>query len=272
MDNPTEVAGIKPKLLAQRGGSGGRVIVELVQDTHFSEGIRALEEALAESADLSGVETIESADSLDTCLSWHESNFPIYLLLSSILLPISNKPNCGLRTTADESALRRVFGSADVKEERIDIGEGETVPGTVLFPDDSTIRLMIIWGDTINRRFPNRLVLRGDSSRWSVAEGITLGTALAELEKLNARPFTLARFGWDYAGVVMDWRGGRLATPLGSSVKLYLLPPSSAQSDPVYNSVLGDRAYASDIAAMRRLKLTVRQIFIEFGTAESPAP
>jgi hypothetical protein len=168
--------------------------------------------------------------------------------------------------------LRRAFGSANVKAERIDIGEGETVPGTVLFSADSTRRLMIIWSDSTARRLPRRLILRDDSSRWSVAEGITLGTTLEELEKLNGRPFTLAGFGWDYAGVVMDWRGGKLATPLGRSVKLYLVPPSSAQSDPAYNSVLGDRPYASDLAAMRRLKPTVRQIFIDFGTAESPAP
>lgn len=172
----------------------------------------------------------------------------------------------------DESALRRVFGSANVKRERIDIGEGESVPGNVLFPGDSTRRLMIIWGDTIRRRLPTRLILRGDSSRWSVAEGITLGSTLETLERLNGRSFTLAGFGWDYAGVVTDWRGGRLATRLGCCVKLYLAPPASAQSDPAYNSVLGDRDYASDLAAMRRLRPTVQQIFIDFGTAESQVP
>jgi hypothetical protein len=160
----------------------------------------------------------------------------------------------------------RVYGSENVKQERIDIGEGETVPGTVLFPGDSTRRLEIIWSDSTGRRLPQRLILRGDSTRWSVAEGITLGTTLEELERLNGRPFTLAGFGWDYSGVVTDWRGGRLATPLGCCVKLYVVPPPSAQSDPAYNSVLGDRDYASDLPAMHRLKPTVQQIFIDFGT------
>jgi hypothetical protein len=126
---------------------------------------------------------------------------------------------------------------------------------------------MITWRDTVGRRLPARLILRGDSTRWSVAEGITLGTTLEELERLNGRPFTLAGFGWDYAGAVTDWRGGRLATPLGCCVKVYLEPPSSAQTDPAYNSVLGDRDYSSDLDAMHRLKPTVQQIFIDFGTA-----
>ena len=172
----------------------------------------------------------------------------------------------------DESTLIRVFGSANVRRERIQIGEGETVPGNVLFPADSARRLEIIWADTIGRRFPKRLILRGDSSRWSVANGISLGTTLEQLEKLNGRPFTLAGFGWDYGGVVTDWRGGNLATPLGRSVKLYLSPTPAAQSDPVYPLVLGDKDYASDLPAMRKLKPTVRDIFIDFGSAASPPP
>jgi hypothetical protein len=171
----------------------------------------------------------------------------------------------------DDAELVRVYGSANVKDERIDIGEGETVPGTALFPADSTRRLMIIWSDSTEHRLPRRLILRGDSSRWSVAEGITLGTTLEELEKLNGVPFTLAGFGWDYAGVILDWHGGRLATPLGCCVKLYLVPQPSAQSDPAYNSVLGDRDYASDLPAMHQLRPTVQQIFIDFTVRDDTA-
>src|SRR5688500_18102015 len=43
---------------------------------------------------------------------------------------------------SDEVALRRIFGDANVRQERIQIGEGETLPGTVLFPDDFARQLM----------------------------------------------------------------------------------------------------------------------------------
>lgn len=167
----------------------------------------------------------------------------------------------------DEAGLRRTFGDSNVKQQRIEIGEGETRPGTVLFPDDSTRQLMILWTDTLARRSPSRLIIRGDSSQWSLGPGISLGTTLARLEQLNRRPFTLAGFGWDYSGAVIDWRGGDLATPLRHA-NIYLMPPPGTQSTPAYSLVLGDRDYASDMPAMRTLKPSVYQIFYNFPDKE----
>ena len=167
---------------------------------------------------------------------------------------------------SDESVLRRIFGDANVKQGRIQIGEGETLPGTVLFPDDSSRQLMILWSDTVGRRLPSRLILRGDSSRWSLRPGITLGTTLERLEQLNGRPFTLAGFGWDYSGVVTDWRGGSVAAP-SRNAKVYLLPPPSKASTPSYSRVLGDKDYASDLPAMKELQPVVYQIFYDFPEA-----
>jgi len=164
---------------------------------------------------------------------------------------------------SDEVALQRIFGNANVRQERIQIGEGETLPGTVLFPDDSTRQLMILWSDTVRRRVPSRLILRGESSRWSVPPGISLGTTLERLEQLNGRPFELAGFGWDYSGIVIDWRGGSLAAPARNAY-VYLLPPRSTYSTPAYTLVLGDKSYASNLAAMRALRPAVYQIFYDF--------
>jgi len=44
---------------------------------------------------------------------------------------------------SDEAALRRIFGDTNVKQDRIDIGEGETLPGTVLFPKDLPVTSII---------------------------------------------------------------------------------------------------------------------------------
>jgi hypothetical protein len=167
---------------------------------------------------------------------------------------------------SDETALRRIFGDSNVKQDRVQIGEGETLPGTVLFPDDSTRQLMILWSDTVGRRLPSRLILRGDSSRWSLRPGITLGTTLERLEQLNGRPFTLAGFGWDYSGVVTDWRGGSLATSALNS-KVYLSPSPSKFSTPAYSRVLGDKDYDSDLPAMKELHPAVYQIFYDFSKA-----
>jgi hypothetical protein len=168
-----------------------------------------------------------------------------------------------LTATSSESDLTRHYGAVAVKPIRVELGEGETTPGTVLFPDDSLQRAEIIWQDTVGRSRPSRLVLRGSRSQWTVGPNISLGTSLKDLERINGRPFTLAGFGWDYAGVITEWGGGALDSAL-AGVKLYLDPgPAQYQSAP-YSQVLGDRDYSSALAPMQQLNPRVAQIFVDF--------
>ena len=162
-----------------------------------------------------------------------------------------------------EADLQREFGDSGLFRARIELGEGETTPGTVLFPRDSTRRAEIIWRDTVEYRAPGRVVLRGHHSLWQVRGGISLGTTLQELERLNGRPFTLAGFGWDYAGVITDWKGGALDSAL-AGIKLYLDPGPAQQESAAYSQVLGDRDYSSALPAMQRLNPKVTQIFVDF--------
>jgi hypothetical protein len=176
---------------------------------------------------------------------------------------ISSRGSGGLTGQTSETDLRQRYGSDAVVATRIELGEGETAPGTALFGSDSLRRLEIIWRDSLAREQPARAILRGHQSRWRVGPGISLGTSLQELERLNGRPFTLAGFGWDYAGVVTDWNGGALDRAL-AGVKLYLDPgPAQYESAP-YSQVLGDRDYTSSLPAMQQLSPRVGQIFVDF--------
>lgn len=168
-----------------------------------------------------------------------------------------------LTSETSEADLRQRYGAGSVDSSRIQIGEGETVAGTVLYPGDSLRRAEIVWQDSVARRRPSRLILRGSRSLWQVGPGISLGTSLQELERLNGRPFTLAGFGWDYAGVVTDWKGGALDSAL-AGVKLYLDPGPAQKESAPYSQVLGDRDYSSALPAMRQLAPRVYQIFVDF--------
>ena len=161
-----------------------------------------------------------------------------------------------------EADLRQRYGD-DVDSARIQIGEGETLPGVVLFGGDSLRRAEIIWKDTVNHRRPARLILRGSKSQWRTDEGISLGTTLHELERLNGRAFTLAGFGWDYGGVISDWAGGNLGEKLPGTM-LYLDPGPRQYESAEYSQVLGDRDYSSASAPMQRLDPRVAQIFMDF--------
>jgi hypothetical protein len=163
-----------------------------------------------------------------------------------------------------ENDLRRDFGDSTVVRVRVELGEGETTPGTVLFPSDSLRRAEIIWRDTLNRRSPGRIVLRGNRSQWQASRGISLGTTLQELERLNGKSFILAGFGWDYAGVVTDWQGGTLDSAL-AGITLYLDPGAAQHQTAAYAQVLGDRDYSSSLPAMQQLNPKVTQIFVDFG-------
>lgn len=162
-----------------------------------------------------------------------------------------------------EAALRERYSPAAVHSIRVELGEGETAPGTVLYPADSLRQLEIIWRDTVNRRTPARIILRGTRSQWQVGPQISLGTSLKDLERLNRQPFVLAGFGWDYAGVITDWKGGALDRAL-TGVKLYLDPGPEEYQSPAYSQVLGDRDYSSDLPAMQQLNPKVAQIFVDF--------
>lgn len=167
-----------------------------------------------------------------------------------------------IHAASTEEQLIGAYGAA-VQAGRIELGEGETAPGTVLFGADSLHRLEVLWQDTIARARPARLVLRGTMSQWQLPAGISLGTTLRALEHHNGRDFVLAGFGWDYGGVILDWRDGALARKL-PGVKLYLDPGARQYETPAYREVLGDRDYRSSIPAMQTLNPRAYQIYIDF--------
>lgn len=72
------------------------------------------------------------------------------------------------------------------------------------------------------------LSLHGDRSVWHTASGITLGTPLSLLQKLNGKPLRLRGFdGSARSGQLLDWGGGALAKGL-AKVKLTFASPARA--------------------------------------------
>lgn len=49
------------------------------------------------------------------------------------------------------------------------------------------------------------MVIHGDESKWHTQEGLTLGTTLETLEKLNGQPFHFRSFEGQRAGEIVDW-------------------------------------------------------------------
>jgi hypothetical protein len=200
--------------------------------------------------------TVDSIAMRDSLRVSSESSSPWQLDPSGRTGPITRQTS--------EAELVATYGSDVVRAVRVQIGEGDTAPGSILFSDDSTRRLEIIWGDTVARRHPARIILRGDRSQWTLARGVTLGMPLRDIERLNTGPFRLAGFSGDYGGVVIDWDAGRLKGALDGAT-VYFTPERSQEELPAYAEVVGDREFASSLGAMQTLNPRISQIFIDFA-------
>jgi hypothetical protein len=168
--------------------------------------------------------------------------------------------------TLDELTAR--VGFRNTREADIPLGEGETEPGTLAFPDDSLLRLEILWREPAPDEglydVPREVRLRGQTSFWRTAEGITLGTTLRELERLNGGPFSLSGWGWDYGGTVYHWDGGALDAELrGVFLRLgggdwdRLSAQAAAQLD-------GDEALSSAMQAVQQVNPAIVEIRVVF--------
>ena len=171
-------------------------------------------------------------------------------------------PITRVTTLAD---LRRIYGDANVRVEDVDVGEGETAPGATVFPDDSLRRVQIAFRDSAGT-VPRFVTIRGDTSAWHTVDGVTLGTRLTRLAQLNGRPFVLMGFGWDYAGTVISWNGGRLATDSAGGRFIVRMRPTvtGPVADSLQRDVLGDREYSSDRPAMSRLDPAIYELLTIF--------
>jgi hypothetical protein len=174
--------------------------------------------------------------------------------------------------STSEKELINIFGATNVKQADIDVGEGETQPGTILFPNDPRKKAFILWRDATTRLQPESVTIRGKNTFWKTDRGVTLGTPLKTIEELNGRAFVMTGFGWDYSGTVLHSNGGRmveLGIAAGEEIKnrtllLRLEPATALLKTPEYNAVLGDVNYFSDNPALRKLNPRVYEMVVDF--------
>jgi hypothetical protein len=180
---------------------------------------------------------------------------------------------------SSESELRRLLGAAQIRQGKIQGGEGYACDGSIIFPNDPTRKANIIWKDVARRAIPFSVEVNGSEhpkSIWKTEEGIRLGTTLKEIEKLNGRPFKLLGFHWDYGGTVVSWEGGRLEKfqtkePSGHRLILRLEYDLTDQSITEEESghVSGDKELISSDAVLQKLNPKVYQMDYRFDQSTS---
>jgi len=164
---------------------------------------------------------------------------------------------------AGQADVIKAFGASNVVEQEIEGVEGETMKASVLYPGDPKARLEITWSDEAARRGPT--IRAKDQSAWTIASGIRIGTALADVEKINGKPFKLSGFDWDLGGRVLDWQGGALGKPQpgGCTVGIDFVHPEDAPEANL-SRVTGDNEFLSDSADMRAVAPYVAAVTISY--------
>src|SRR5208282_1697392 len=109
----------------------------------------------------------------------------------SRLPPIFRDVACSGPFAKDSSNLKlaMLFDSRNVTYTDIDFN-GSKVGASILFPKDPKRRLEIWWSNSTNRSGTYLILINGQST-WGGPGGMRLGLTLADLEKLNHKPFKL---------------------------------------------------------------------------------
>lgn len=176
-----------------------------------------------------------------------------------------------------EAQLVRQFGSANVRTGPVAGGgaEGDYTQGTVMFPETIDAKVEILWKNRESKSAPSLVWIHGSRSRWRSPEGITLGSHLNMVERVNRRPFRMAGFGFDGSGTVTSWSEGQLAAPDGAGCRMRLSLDNRFETAPVSNDagairalsrqVMGDRQYfSSGHPAMQALNPQVYRMLLEY--------
>ena len=181
--------------------------------------------------------------------------------------------------------LRLAFPETAIKDQMISSGgDGEPEPATVINGDDPETALTVFW-DRVEGLHPaptahpasiNLCYGNGTAPKckWHLANKISFGTSLRELEGLNGGEFQLTGFEWDFSGTVVNWKGGTLDRELtGCGRVLLRLQPkygeggATPDQQKVEQQVSGEGYFASSHLAMQQLDPVVYSISVEFPNA-----
>src|SRR5262245_10661029 len=174
---------------------------------------------------------------------------------------------CGTPIALDSSHAKVVqaAGAAHVAYQRVETGGGDKIGATVVYPKEPTHRLEVIWSDHTARTKPSSVRVAGNSSSvWVLDNGLKIGSTIAEVEKLNGKPFRLYGFGWEMGGMQLDWLDGKLAKlPGGCTLQVrFGIPDQKAPT--AGHPAFGENELVSSASSVRALSPTVTEFSISY--------
>ena len=168
-------------------------------------------------------------------------------------LPIIHGERVGpITSVTTRTQLDQLFGKENVADIQHPTSEGETTPGTVIFPGTDK-EAVILWHHHDPSKTAERVVIVG--SAWDLPEGLRKGDNIAATEKLNGSPFMIYGFEWDYGGLGY-FKGGKL-----DHLATIKFRPTFSDTQ-TYSTVVGDQLFNSTDPAILAVDPRVDEVSI----------
>ncbi|MEW6121493.1 MAG: hypothetical protein AB1698_02680 [Pseudomonadota bacterium] len=164
-------------------------------------------------------------------------------------------------TTTDVNIMAD-FGQNNVAHADVPQPNGSMAPGSILLPNEPKLRVDVAWADAIGYSMPLRASFT-EETRWSVA-GVAIGSSIADVERINGRPFRIVGFGGNNGGAIVDWRGGQLGNLPGPCRLGVQFAISALASDSAQAKASGPKVFNSNDPAVRALSPTVGQFWVNY--------
>jgi hypothetical protein len=165
-----------------------------------------------------------------------------------------------VKTKMSHADLEKITGSADIVDGTYK-SEDSSRPCTDLWPNQPAKHIRVLWDSSQRVELG---ILDGPISEYHTGDGITLGTTLRQLEKLNGKPFKITGFGGIYGGHIRDWNDGKLQDKLnGLSFVLEVDPLRWTHLPDEGEAVSGERSLLSSEPELHRLDPHVGRIEVD---------
>ncbi len=163
-------------------------------------------------------------------------------------------------------AIQNAFGVENVKEAEFSIGEGENIPGYIIYPDTENEVEVHISDSSVLFKFPGyNSYFFHDSAlsskiEWRMDNNIIVGTPLSLVQEKNGKVFELSGFEWDYPGIVDSWGAGNLPPELS-----LVFIQTSEETPLQYAQITGDKILFSDNPILQEVKPVVNFFYIKWN-------
>jgi hypothetical protein len=164
---------------------------------------------------------------------------------------------------SSHTKLASAFQSRNVSYTQVDTNSGGKAMASVLYAKDPKRRLEVWWSKPATKSDTHLLVINGQSD-WIAPGELHLGLTLAELEKLNGKPFKLSGFDRDHVATLSDWDGGTLSALAGGCKIGISLRADTRAAAATLSGLPADRAFTSSDASLRAANPTVSEILVAY--------